>query len=98
RLVPLEGTVNFRDLGGYPAADGRRIRWGRIYRSDNLGALTPSDIDMLEVLGVRTVCDLRRDEERAMAPSILPQNSELSIVHLPIGGVAAETATMTERM
>ena len=33
RLVPLEGSFNFRDLGGYPAPDGRTTRWGRLYRS-----------------------------------------------------------------
>ncbi|MFM7273439.1 MAG: tyrosine-protein phosphatase, partial [Gammaproteobacteria bacterium] len=33
RDLPLEGGTNFRDMGGYRAADGRRVRWGRLYRS-----------------------------------------------------------------
>src|SRR5690349_18304552 len=41
RRVDLEGCLNFRDLGGYPTADGRRIRWRHVYRSDALHHLTP---------------------------------------------------------
>ena len=29
RRVALGGPVNFRDLGGYPAAGGRTVRWGQ---------------------------------------------------------------------
>jgi protein-tyrosine phosphatase len=72
RLVPLEGTRNFRDLGGYPAADGRRVRWGRVFRSDGLHALTERDHLVLDALGVRTVCDLRADVEHDTQPSVLP--------------------------
>ena len=43
RRVQLVGGVNFRDLGGYQAVDGRRVRWGKVFRSDNLGRLTDRD-------------------------------------------------------
>ncbi|MBW2092739.1 MAG: tyrosine-protein phosphatase, partial [Deltaproteobacteria bacterium] len=36
RRVNLKGSINFRDLGGYETRDGRRIKWGHIYRSDSL--------------------------------------------------------------
>lgn len=54
---------NFRDLGGYPAADGRTVRWGRLFRSDSLGKLDGADWDRFLALGVRTVIDLRRPSE-----------------------------------
>ncbi len=42
--IPLEGAVNFRELGGYPAADGRRVRYGLLYRGGNLDTLqSPAD-------------------------------------------------------
>ena len=63
RLVDLEGTCNFRDLGGYRSADGRTVRWGRLYRSDALHQLTPADLDVLRGLGLRTVVDLRTERE-----------------------------------
>ena len=33
RRVPLDGAVNFRDLGGYIGAGGRQVRWGRVFRA-----------------------------------------------------------------
>jgi protein-tyrosine phosphatase len=64
RRVDLEGCLNFRDLGGYPAADGRRVRWGLVYRSDALHHLTPADVARLcGELRVDTVIDLRSTPE-----------------------------------
>jgi len=55
----LSGPSNFRDLGGYRAADGRTVRWGRVYRSDAL-RLTDDDVVVLrDRIGLRTVVDLR---------------------------------------
>lgn len=69
RRLPLQGVVNFRDLGGYPTADGRAVRWGQVYRSDALCDLTDSDLVVLTDLGLRTVCDLRSEAERAHMPN-----------------------------
>jgi protein tyrosine/serine phosphatase len=54
---------NFRDLGGYPTADGRATRWRRLFRSDSLSRLDPADAASFIALGVRTVIDLRRPRE-----------------------------------
>ena len=60
----LEGAFNFRDLGGLRLPDGRRIRQGRLFRSDTLQALTPGDVRvLLDELGLRTVVDLRLAKE-----------------------------------
>ncbi|MFJ7278699.1 tyrosine-protein phosphatase [Kitasatospora sp. NPDC098663] len=60
RQFTFDRLHNFRDLGGHPAADGRSVRRGLLYRSDSLGKLTsPADLDQLQALGVRTVIDLR---------------------------------------
>ena len=64
RLIALEGCLNFRDLGGYPTADGRLVRWRQVFRSDALHLLTPSDIARLrDELRVRDVVDLRSSAE-----------------------------------
>jgi len=68
RVVPLQGGRNFRDLGGYEAGDGRRIRWGMIFRSGSLAGLTQADWDTLRARGVRAVCDLRSSPEREREP------------------------------
>jgi protein-tyrosine phosphatase len=64
RRLPFEGAVNFRDMGGYPAGAGRRTRWARLYRADNLGDLTPADLTRLDALGLRTLIDFRLPLER----------------------------------
>jgi protein-tyrosine phosphatase len=64
RLIDLEGCLNFRDLGGYPAADGRSVRWRRVFRSDALHLLTARDVARIrDELGVRDVIDLRSSAE-----------------------------------
>lgn len=64
RRIELTGCVNFRDVGGYPAADGRVVRTGRLFRSDGLEALSPADVVRIrDGLGVRTVFDLRSPAE-----------------------------------
>jgi protein-tyrosine phosphatase len=63
RLIALEGAVNFRDLGGYATAGGRRTRWRTLFRADGLGELTETDLTVLRGFGIRTVIDLRSGSE-----------------------------------
>jgi protein-tyrosine phosphatase len=70
RLVPLAGTYNLRDVGGYRAAGGT-TRWGKLYRSDSLHALTDADVAELARRGVKRVIDLRSDDEADFSPSRL---------------------------
>ena len=65
RAIVLEGCLNFRDLGGYRTADGRRVRWRRLFRSDSLHRATEADAGhLVDELGVVTVIDLRTSVER----------------------------------
>lgn len=84
RHIPLEGTPNFRDFGGYVNSDGRFVRWGRLYRSGMLSALTESDLVHFESLGIGLVCDFRRDEEREREPSRWPQQALPRVEALPL--------------
>jgi len=70
RFIPLAGALNFRDIGGYPTADGQHVRWGMIYRSSELANLTAEDYAGLNRLGIRTIHDLRSVEERSDKPTI----------------------------
>ena len=64
RLIVLDGCLNFRDLGGYPTADGRRLRWRHLFRSDALHRLSAADVVHLrDTLGIRDVIDLRSTAE-----------------------------------
>ena len=63
RILPLEGGFNFRDMGGYESADGKTVKWGHVFRSDEMGRLTPADLDYLNSIPLRTVVDFRSEEE-----------------------------------
>jgi protein-tyrosine phosphatase len=92
RRVHFEGAANFRDLGGYSAGNGRRTRWGLVYRADNLAGLTDGDLVRLEVLGLRTLIDFRLPTERQISPDRLPPGSSIRKVEL--GFIPAGTLDM----
>ena len=69
RRLPLVGADNFRDLGGYRTADGRTVRWGRVYRSSELAGLTAADMAYLSEIGIEVIVDLRSERERAQNPN-----------------------------
>jgi protein-tyrosine phosphatase len=55
RLLELDGASNFRDLGGYEATDGMRLKKGLVYRSDSLSYLTQNDIKFKKLVLKRFV-------------------------------------------
>ncbi|MFI0815512.1 tyrosine-protein phosphatase [Streptomyces sp. NPDC021098] len=55
----LVGVRNFRDVGGLPTTDGRRVRSGVLFRSGHLAHATDSDAAFLDSLGLHTVFDFR---------------------------------------
>jgi protein-tyrosine phosphatase len=81
RHLNLAGASNFRDLGGYPARDGRRVRWRQIFRSNHLGHLTKADIEVLRGLGLKSAFDFRGAEERVAAMCGL---EEIVVHSLPV--------------
>jgi len=85
RHIALEGAPNFRDLGGYATADGRTVKWGKLYRSDNLSHLTDDDLERVSALGIHLVCDFRTESEKAEDPDRLPATHTPKVVALPIG-------------
>jgi len=71
RALSLQGASNVRDLGGWPTPEGRRVRFGMVFRAASLSRLTDDDVARLNETGVRTVCDLRGEVEQQQAPSRL---------------------------
>jgi protein-tyrosine phosphatase len=69
RRIPVPGCPNLRDIGGYPAADGRTTRWRTLLRSGALYPAGPDGADLLAGYGLRTVIDLRSPNEAGRAPS-----------------------------
>jgi protein-tyrosine phosphatase len=90
----LDGAANFRDLGGYETSDGLSLRWGVLYRSDALSQLSSADLEFLQKLGLRVVCDFRTEQERVQAPNLLPLGSRLRCLHFAIGGTQAAQSAL----
>jgi protein-tyrosine phosphatase len=85
RQIALEGCRNFRDLGGYPAAGGRRVRWRRLFRSDALQRLAAADVRRLrDELGLGLVVDLRSSAELAAEGRGPLQDAGIPFHHVPL--------------
>jgi len=95
RRLTLTGCVNFRDLGGYPGAEGRALRWRRLFRADGLTRLDENDCAQLADLGLATVIDLRTKgevEERGRFPEDV---FEVEYHHLPLTDVLPPTEDLS---
>lgn len=84
RHLPLEGTYNVRDLGGYDTVDGRATRWGILFRADGLHRLPLSAQERLHDQGVKTVIDLRRSDEREAAPNVFAESPQITYHHMSL--------------
>lgn len=84
RKLGMQGTPNFRDFGGYLAADGLRVKWGYLFRSGQLSSLSDQDVELLASLKLDLVCDFRRLDEQQSDPSRLPAQCPPRIASLPI--------------
>ncbi|MGW8377391.1 tyrosine-protein phosphatase [Streptomyces sp. ODS28] len=62
----LTGVRNFRDVGGLPTADGRRLRHGVLFRSGHLAHASEEDAVFLGGLGLHTVFDFRNSADQAL--------------------------------
>ena len=95
RNIEFEGILNFRDLGGLKAHDGRMTQWRRVFRSGELHHLTQKDLRRLKSdLGISTIVDLRGSQELATHPINPSSRSGIKYIHLPLRGTAIETTTL----
>ena len=83
RLLQFEGITNFRDLGGYEAADGRTVKWGKLYRSGAFNETSRSDLNALQKLNLSTLIDFRSSVEKEEEPSVLPDPTGFRVVEIP---------------
>ncbi len=82
RLLKIPGVSNYRDLGGYIAMDGRTVKWGQLYRSGHLAALTPRGLNQITKLDLFTTIDFRSAYEAQRHPDRVPE--DVRAIHLPV--------------
>lgn len=83
RNIIIQGIQNFRDMGGYPARKGKTTRWGMVYRSAHIEALTYNTIKELKNIGIKTIIDLRTHAEKGESPQL--QGCGINTICIPIG-------------
>jgi len=84
RLVALDAVHNFRDLGGYRTRDGRTTKWRTLFRADGLYRLTTDDLEVVRTLGLRTVIDLRTEQELDLHGRFPFEYHPITFHHVPV--------------
>jgi protein-tyrosine phosphatase len=87
RNLDWDGCFNVRDLGGLHTTDGRTTRWGAVVRADCLDRLTTAGLSALRAHGIRTIVDLRNEEEIGPDAALRPAD-QLATVHVPLDDIA----------
>ncbi len=99
RYYAGENIVNCRDLGGY-ACNGGITGYGIALRAGVFRDPSEKDLENLRRFGVKTVIDLRGDEEAADMPSWFENNPEFDYYHVSLleanPAMAKSKAPMTE--
>lgn len=70
RHIQVEGLLNLRDMGGYQTNDGSRVKWNKLFRSDQLSNLTKDSISYLKTKKIHTIYDFRSEGERNKYPNM----------------------------
>ncbi|MGM0873266.1 MAG: tyrosine-protein phosphatase [Bacillota bacterium] len=82
--IKFEKLYNFRDIGGLQTEDGRRVKSGVLFRSDDISRITKNDLAMLQEFGLKLICDLRTVNERKFKMYQIPENWGTVVKHIPI--------------
>lgn len=83
RFIGLEGSLNFRDFGGYQTASGKRVQTGKLFRCGMLTGIPDHAYDDFAALNIGVICDLRRQDEVQLAPT--PDTAPFHCrIHIPI--------------
>lgn len=81
RELVWDGCLNVRDLGGHRTEDGAETQFGAVVRADSVRQLTEEGWQALVDYGIRTVVDLRMDEEREKDP---PAGAPIDLLHISL--------------
>lgn len=84
RFVAMDEMQNFRDLGGYQTEEHRRVRWGKVFRSGTITPYTEWDSIRFSIVRVKTIIDLRPEEDARQTP-ISYKKAQLVSIPISLG-------------
>jgi protein-tyrosine phosphatase len=92
RILQLEGVHNYRDLGGLGTMD-----FGKVIRGESPHNLSPSALEQLLEMGVKTVIDLRSEAEILEHPNPLATRDGIDYQHIPLFAVLQQFSKSEEK-
>lgn len=95
RHIPLEGTHNMRDLGGYTHDGGGVTIWRALLRADGLHNMTGEAIFELTEMGVAAIIDLRGPHELTTHPNPFFKHATIRYYNIPLFDALAPIAAAT---
>ena len=94
----IAALPNLRDLGGWPARGGGRVRRGLLYRSNDLSRLNGDGLAAVARLGLHTVYDLRTRAERTAQPDRVPAGAEHIVIDVLADAPASAPAQLQKTL
>ena len=85
RHIPIKGSYNIRDIGGYQTKNGGTIKWRKLFRSALLTHIDPSETEQMAALNIASICDFRTLDEQANSPDVWHNIEQIKKYPLPIG-------------
>jgi protein-tyrosine phosphatase len=96
--LAIASIPNLRDLGGYETRDGKTVKHGLVYRSNQLNGISPEDMQELGALGLQSAYDLRTTAERETRPEELPPGVDYIVVDVLADSPSAGPAQLEKLM
>ncbi len=83
--LPLEGTTNTRDIGGYVGSNNRLFKWKKALRSDDMSRLSEKDKDyLINKYNLAKVIDLRSPAEKEKAQNVFESDDRVKYINISL--------------
>jgi protein-tyrosine phosphatase len=84
KAFEFEKLYNFRDIGGMTTSDGRKMKAGVLFRSEELSKLSNKDLETFDKLNIKAICDLRTPNEQKSKVSRIPTGKRIQLLNVSI--------------
>ncbi|KLN98207.1 tyrosine-protein phosphatase [Moellerella wisconsensis] len=95
-VLPLQGGINFRDLGGKKLANGTKIKPGLLFRAGALDQLTSDDLVFLQAQNLYQILDYRDAVETKDKPDKIWDGA--AYFHAPANPLAKKVSANLEKL
>ena len=98
RLLDMQGTVNFRDIGGFRVNETHQVAWGKIFRSGHLSKLNKKEYDYFSSLNIENIIDFRGKSMVKRFRDKIPNPKSVNWIGLPIESKGLEMRKLGKKI